>query len=150
MKFDEKNLEKVSHPLVGFGGGITHPAGRIDLPVRVGDKKKCRNLVVRFLVVKDLSAYNIIIGRPTLNRIQAAIVPSLMLMKFSCEDGSVGTLYGDHQTARDCYLTAVKPTSSPDLVEVGPPETSKVGQKRKTPTETRETRPIKQEKQQRQ
>ena len=95
LKFEEKNLEKVSHPLVGFGEGVIHSTRMIDLPVRVGDKKKCRNLVVRFLLVKDLSTYNIIIGCPTPNVIQAPIVPSLMLMKFVCEDGSVGTLYGD-------------------------------------------------------
>ena len=148
LKFDEKNLIQVSHPLVGFGGGVIHPAGRIDLPVRIGDKKKGRNHVVRFLVVKDLTAYNIIIGRPTLNAIKAVIVPSLMLMKFSCEDGSVGAIYGDQQTARDCYLVAVKPTSlPPEVFDLDKPETSQVGQKRRSDAETRPVKQVKQEKQ---
>lgn len=34
-------------------------------------------------------AYNIILGRPTLNAAKAVIVPHLMLMKFECSDGTV-------------------------------------------------------------
>ena len=145
LKSDEKNLEPVSHPLVGFGGGVIHPVGRIDLPVRIGEKTKCRNLVIRFLVVKDLKAYNIIIGQPTLNVVKAVIVPSLMLMKFECGDGAIGSIYGDQQMARDCYLTTVKSTTTDgERSTDDKQETSKAGQKRKAPEEKIK---VKQEKQ---
>ena len=148
LKFNESSLEKVSHPLVGFGGGVIHPVGRIDLPVRVGDKRKSKSLVVRFLVVSDLTAYNIILGRPALNAIKAVIVSSLMLMKYVCEDGSVVAIYSDRQIARDCYLTAVKPTSlPPEVIDVDRPQTSKACQKRKADAETGPTKQIKQENQ---
>ena len=34
------------------------------LPIRLGDKECARNMFVKFLVVKELSAYNVILGRP--------------------------------------------------------------------------------------
>lgn len=75
------------------------------------DKGKARNLVVRDLVVRDLNAYNIILGQPTLTATKVVIVPHLMLIKFECNDGSVGTLHGDQGLARKRYYTAMKSTA---------------------------------------
>ncbi|XP_048496343.1 uncharacterized protein LOC125495613 [Beta vulgaris subsp. vulgaris] len=62
LKFDESNLVPVNHPIIGFGGGIIHPMGTVTLPVRVGDKEASSTLFVKFLVVRDLTAYNVILG----------------------------------------------------------------------------------------
>ena len=67
-------------------------------------------MIVKFLVVEELSAYNMIFGRPTLNASKAVIIPSLMLVKFQKDDGTVGALSGDQKTARECYLSDVKTT----------------------------------------
>ena len=120
LKCDEKSVEPVSHPLVGFGGGIIYPVGRVDLPIRVGEKGKSRSLFVRFLVVDDLTAYKIILGRPTLNEAKALIAPHLMLMKYECNDGRIGAIYGDQRIARECYLTTVRSTVNPKEVEAPP------------------------------
>ena len=84
--------------------------GRVDLPIRLGEKGEGRHMVVRFLVVEELSAYNMILGRPTLNNSKAVIIPSLMLLKFERDNGTVGSLRGDQRMARECYLSDVKPT----------------------------------------
>ncbi|XP_048502817.1 uncharacterized protein LOC125498620 [Beta vulgaris subsp. vulgaris] len=111
LKFDENELVPINHPIIGFGGGVIHPTGTVTLPVRVGDKEAGRTLFVKFLVVRDLTAYNIILRRHTLNHIKAVIVTHLMLMKFECDGGKIGSLYGDQQAARECYLTTLKPSS---------------------------------------
>ncbi|XP_057250029.1 uncharacterized protein LOC130591124 [Beta vulgaris subsp. vulgaris] len=111
LKFDENDLVPVNHPIIGFGGGVIHPMGTVTLPVRVGDKEAARTLFVKFLVVRNLTAYNVILGRPTLNYIKAVIVTHLMLMKFECDGGQIGSLYGDQQAARECYLTTLRPSS---------------------------------------
>ena len=92
---------------------MVYPAGRIDLPIRLGEKGQGRHIVVRFLVVEELTTYNIILGRPTLNEAKAVIIPALMLIKYERDDGSVGSLNGDQKTARECYLSAVKDTVAP-------------------------------------
>jgi len=75
--------------------------GRVDLPIRLGEKGEGRHMVVRFLVVEELSAYNMILGRPTLNNSKAVIIPSLMLLKFERDNGTVGSLRGDQRMARE-------------------------------------------------
>ncbi|XP_056697782.1 uncharacterized protein [Spinacia oleracea] len=109
LQHNSSKIEKIHYPIIGFGGSVIHPAGIISLPLRMGNKKESRQMDVHFLIVKDLTAYNIILGRPTLNRAKAAIVTHLMLLKFVCDDGSVSTMHGDQQQARDCYLTTLSP-----------------------------------------
>ncbi|XP_056697830.1 uncharacterized protein [Spinacia oleracea] len=109
LEHDPKTIEKIHYPIIGFGGGIIHPQGIITLPLRVGGRHQRRNLNARFLIVKDLLAYNIILGRPTLNQAKEVVVTHLMLMKYVCDKGQVGTIHGDQQLARDCYLTTLSP-----------------------------------------
>ncbi|XP_048503076.1 uncharacterized protein LOC125498826 [Beta vulgaris subsp. vulgaris] len=111
LKFNENDLVPVHHPRIGFGGEVIHPMGTVTLRVRVGDKEPSKTLFVKFLVVRDLTAYNVILGRPTLNHIKAVIVTHSMLMKFECDGGKIGSLYGDQQATRECYLTTSKPSS---------------------------------------
>lgn len=96
MIYSEK-IEKIHYPIIGFGCGIIHPLGIITLPLRVGGKHHCRNLNVCFLIVKYLTAYNIILGQPTLNQTKVVVVTHLMLMKFFYDKGTIGTIHGDHQ-----------------------------------------------------
>ncbi|XP_056695774.1 uncharacterized protein [Spinacia oleracea] len=109
LQHDPSKIEKIHYPIIGFGGSIIHPIGIISLPLRMGNKKEFRQMDVRFLIVEDITAYNVILGRPTLNRAKAVTVTHLMLLKFVCDDGSVSTIHGDQQQARDCYLTTLSP-----------------------------------------
>lgn len=61
------------------------------------------------MIVQDLTALNIILSRPILNRIRAVIVPHLLLIKFVGDNRDIGTIYGNQQLARDCYLTTLDP-----------------------------------------
>ncbi|XP_056688659.1 uncharacterized protein [Spinacia oleracea] len=111
LAHDPKTMDRIHYPIIGFGGSIIHPVGVITLPVRIGDRKNGRKMEVNFLIVKDLTAYNVILGRPTLNKIKAVVVTHLMLLKFVCDDGAIGTIHGDQQQARDCYLTTLNPSA---------------------------------------
>ena len=112
LRFKVDSLQPINHPIIGFGGGIIHPVGTVTLPLRIGTKEQPRHMIVKFLVVRELAAYNIILGRPTLNSAKAVIVPHLMLMKFVCNNGDVGAIYGDQHTARECYLTTLRGVES--------------------------------------
>ncbi|XP_021850153.2 uncharacterized protein [Spinacia oleracea] len=111
LAHDPKTIESIHYPIIGFGGSIIHPVGVITLLVRIGDRKDGRKMEVNFLIVKDLTAYNVILGRPTLNKIKVVVVTHLMLLKFVCDDGVIGTIHGDQQQARDCYLTTLNPSA---------------------------------------
>ena len=60
-----------------------------------------------FLIVEAPSAYNMLLGRPSLNAIR--VVPSAyhMLIKFPTANG-VGMVRGNQRIARECYLASMK------------------------------------------
>ena len=42
LKYKPSSMHKASHPLVGFGGVVVYPVGRINLPIRLGEKGEGR------------------------------------------------------------------------------------------------------------
>ncbi|KAJ8427405.1 LOW QUALITY PROTEIN: hypothetical protein Cgig2_030699 [Carnegiea gigantea] len=66
------------------------------LLLRFGDKCKARNLEVDFLVIVIPTAYNVILGRPTLHKVKAVSASYLLQLQYEADDGSVGKLQGDN------------------------------------------------------
>ena len=93
-------------PLVGFTGDKVCPVGIITLPITIGTYPKQVFKTVDFLIVDCPSAYNAIIGRPTLNRLRAVTSTYHLLVKFPTEHG-VGEVRGDQIVARECYLASL-------------------------------------------
>nr|GFB86684.1 reverse transcriptase domain-containing protein [Tanacetum cinerariifolium] len=75
--------------LTGFRGETTWPLGQLRLLVTIGDVTHSTKAWMNFMIVKSLSPYNGIIGRPWLKAIQA--VPSTVhgMLKFPIEEGIV-------------------------------------------------------------
>ncbi|KAL0313136.1 UNVERIFIED_CONTAM: hypothetical protein Sradi_5712900 [Sesamum radiatum] len=71
MQLSDVSLEKVSTLLYGFAGEVVHPRGMISLPLTMGAGTTRKTCVLKFLVVDVPSAYNVILGRPTLTAFQA-------------------------------------------------------------------------------
>ncbi|KNA23113.1 hypothetical protein SOVF_027740, partial [Spinacia oleracea] len=137
LRHNPEDIEKVYGPLVGFGGSIVRPIGSILLPASVGLPPVIKEVVIRFIIVANLTTFNIILGRPTLNDLKAVIVPHLLLVKFVGSNGRVGSLYGNQQLARDCYLSTLEPTAwgaSPKGKEKAKPPASR-RKTREIPTE---------------
>nr|XP_021842393.1 uncharacterized protein LOC110782534 [Spinacia oleracea] len=111
LKYSKDDLKTIYQPLIGFGGQAVHPQGTIKLPVRLGPKNKGRQLLVDFLVVDISLPYNIILGRPLLNKVKAAIFVYQLLMQFELEDGTVGKIFGDQRVGRICYVNSLKRVS---------------------------------------
>jgi len=57
-----------------------------------GDEIKSKSLEVNFLVVDVPTAYNVILGRPTLHKVTAVIALYLLQLQFEADDGSIGEL----------------------------------------------------------
>ncbi|GAV57222.1 hypothetical protein CFOL_v3_00760 [Cephalotus follicularis] len=99
-------LKPVKTPLVGFAGEMVHPLGSINLSVVTGTAPCQTQVEMTFLVVDNPSPYNVIIGRPGLNLMEAIVSTRHLLMKFPTRFG-VGEVRGDQQVARQCYKTAI-------------------------------------------
>jgi hypothetical protein len=117
MGIDRERIKPFGSPLVGFGGEVVYPLGIIPLPVTAGTTPRLSTVMVDFLVIDRPSAYNAIVGRPTLNKLKAVTSTYHLMMKFPTEEG-VGVVRGDQLTSRKCYNIAMKNASSPTTLTV--------------------------------
>ena len=83
MRIERERLVPTNAPLVGFGGTRVYPLGVIAFPVMVGDYPQQITKDVTFLVVDYSSAYNAILGQPTLNSWKAVTSTYHLMIKFS-------------------------------------------------------------------
>ena len=102
MKLDPKRLRPFKSPLVSFSGDKVYPKGIVTLTITVGIHLRQLTGQLDFLVVDCPLSYNVIIGRPTLNRWKAATSTYYLKVKFPIDNG-VGEVKGDQVLARECY-----------------------------------------------
>ncbi|KAL0404556.1 UNVERIFIED_CONTAM: hypothetical protein Sradi_2096400 [Sesamum radiatum] len=107
MQLGDVSLEKVNTSLYGFAGQVVHPRGIVSLPLMMGRGTMRKTCLLKFLVVDVPSAYNVILGRPTLNIFQTVISTYHMKIKFPTPEG-VGEVQGDPLQSRKCYVEAVR------------------------------------------
>jgi hypothetical protein len=86
--------------LVGFTGEQVEVMGYTTLLTAFGDSDNAKPIKVRYLVVKtSFTSYNIIIGRPAFNALEAAMSTLYLSIKYPLDDGSVGIIKGDQALA---------------------------------------------------
>ena len=102
LKLDPGRLRPFGSPLVSFSGDRVYPKGIVTLTVTVGTYPKQLTCQLDFLVVDCPSSYNVIIGRPTLNRWKSTTSTYYLKVKFPIENG-VGEVKVDQVLARECY-----------------------------------------------
>ncbi|XP_015938645.1 uncharacterized protein LOC107464228 [Arachis duranensis] len=98
----DADLTTHQHGVIGLGDHFIKPDGVISLPISVGQKQGRRSAMAEFVILRDSTAYNIILGRKTINDFEAIINTKLLVMKFVADDGSIGTIRGDLETAVAC------------------------------------------------
>ena len=74
--------------------------------------------MTNFIVVETSSAYNVILGRPTLNQARVVMLTYSLLVKFSTPQGA-RILRGDQATARRYYITSLFKGAVSEKLSVG-------------------------------
>ena len=82
MGIGKEKLELVNTYLRGFSRERVLPLGSIQLVLTLGDPPCKATTTVRFLIVDAPSAYNMLLGRPSLNTIRAIPSAYHMIIKF--------------------------------------------------------------------
>ena len=107
MGIGMEKLEPVNAYLCGFFGERVLPLGSIQLVLTLGDPPCQATKTVRFLIIDAPSAYNMLLGRPSLNTIRAIPSSYHMVIKFPITNG-VGMVRGNQRVARECYSASMK------------------------------------------
>ena len=140
MNLPMEELKPVLSPLVAFNGESINVEEEITLPVTAGTPPLTKTILVTFTVVYIPSAYNAILGRPSLNQLDAMISTRHLLVRFMTDQG-VGEMKGDDQTAKQCFQMTPAPIartreSPPDLLD------HRELEKRRKPTERLVAHPL--------
>nr|XP_025703120.1 uncharacterized protein LOC112803883 [Arachis hypogaea] len=101
------NLQTHCNSVTGLGDNFLKPDGSITLPITIGTGNQRKTILSEFVVLKDSTAYNVILGRKTINDFSAVIITKYLLMKFTTDDGSIGTIHGDREVATECDNTSL-------------------------------------------
>nr|XP_025665327.1 uncharacterized protein LOC112764025 [Arachis hypogaea] len=133
MKLSTNILQPYSGDLVGFSGERVPVLGSAWLQTTLGEQPLSITQDIQYLVVDCFSPYNVILGRPFLNRFAAIVSTYHLCVKFPVQDNVVATIHGDLQEARQCYNVSLKPirrntetrinsiqSGAPNLTELDP------------------------------
>ena len=107
MGIGKEKMEPVNAHLRGFSGEKVLPLRSVQLVLTLGDPPCQATTRIEFLIMEASSAYNMLLGRPSLNVIRAIPSAYHMVVKFPTENG-VGMVQGDQRIARECYLASMK------------------------------------------
>jgi len=107
--------------LYGFAGDQVEVRGYIELRMTFTDGLASRTEKIRYLVVNAPSEYNILLGRPTLNRTGAMPSTRHMKVKLPSMEGLIITICSDQKQAKKCYENSLKNKRSMCHVTTTPP-----------------------------
>lgn len=93
-------------PLYGFGHNMVPIRGTDYFPILLGTSPKQFYHTIRFYVINSSSSYNMILGRPTLTKLQEITSTTHLKAKFPTS-GGVGKVKGDREMAGRCYGKAL-------------------------------------------
>nr|XP_025676136.1 uncharacterized protein LOC112776263 [Arachis hypogaea] len=110
MKLSNNILQPYMGDLVGFSGERVPVLGSVWLQTTLGEQPLHNTQDIQYLVVDCFSPYNVILGRPFLNKFAAIVSTVHLCVKFPVQDNVIATVHGDLQEARQCYNTSLKPT----------------------------------------
>ena len=142
IKLDKKRIKPFTLPLVSFTGDRIVPKGIVTLTVIAGTYPVQITKNIDFLIVNCPSTYNIILGRPALNRLREAILTNYLKVKFPTTL-KVREIRGNQVLVRECYQAALassenriwvinepepipKSSETPEEVEIIPRDSSRV------------------------
>jgi hypothetical protein len=109
MQLSNEHLMPYNSTLVGFAGEQVEDMGYTMVITTFGENDSTKTIKVRYLVVKTpFTSYNIFIGRPTFNALEAAMSTLYLSIKYPLDDGRVGTVRGAQALARRSYESSLK------------------------------------------
>ncbi|XP_020235004.1 uncharacterized protein LOC109814899 [Cajanus cajan] len=93
-------IQPHTEPLVSFAGERVHTQGHVNLLTTFGASPDSRWIMIRYLLVKANTSYNIIIRRSTLNQLGAVVSTPHLTKKFPGSDGKIISVRANQKIAQ--------------------------------------------------
>jgi len=121
LQLSTDQLKPYTRCLYGFAENEVEVRGYIELRTTFTDNTSSRTTSIRYLVVDAPSAYNILLGRPPLNRLGAVPSTRHMKVKLPSHEGAVIIITSDQREAKKCYKNNLKTKGGVFSVTTKPP-----------------------------
>ena len=108
MKMDETEMVPYDDSVVGFSGERVGTKGYTELYTTFSEGKNTRTIKIRYLVIDANTSYNILLGRPSINRLMAIVSTPHLAMKFLSRTRDILTVHVDQKEARECYAESLR------------------------------------------
>jgi len=108
MRISETEIQPYDEQIVGFLGERVDTKGYIDLFTTFGDDSLSKTINVWYLLVNANTSYNILLGRPSINRLKVVVSTPHLAMKFPFVTGDIATVHVDKKIAQECYVASLK------------------------------------------
>nr|XP_025611805.1 uncharacterized protein LOC112705167 [Arachis hypogaea] len=107
-KLSSNVIQPSTGDLVGFSGERVPVMGSVWLQTTLGKFPSSKTSDIQYLVVDCFSPYNLILGRPFLNRFGTIVSTIHLCVKFPLQDNTIATIHNDAREARECYNNSLK------------------------------------------
>lgn len=101
MQIPESSLNPYNGDLVGFSRERVNVLGVIELRTTFGTKPNIKTIDVRYLVIDSRAPYHMILGRLSLNTLEAVLSTLHLALNFPISPTEVGVVHADQKKA--CY-----------------------------------------------
>ncbi|RDX64164.1 hypothetical protein CR513_57311, partial [Mucuna pruriens] len=111
------DVEPYVGKLYGFASEQVEIKGAVELETTFGEGNHARIIPVLYTIVDIESSYNIIIGRPALNKLGVVVSTYHLCMKYPVGK-EIGRMWADHQVARCSYEDSLRIVSQANMSDV--------------------------------
>jgi len=107
-RIPEAEMVPYDDHVVSFSGKRVGIKGYIELYTTFGEEKIYKTIKIRYLVIDANISYNILLERPSINRLMAIVSTPHLAMKFPSPSGDILTVHVNQMEARECYAESLK------------------------------------------
>ena len=94
--------------LYGFAEDQVEVCGHVELRTTLSNGTSAHTINIRYIVVNAVSAYNLLLGRPSLNRLGVMASMRHMKLKLTSLEGRLILIKSDQKVAWKCYENNMK------------------------------------------
>jgi len=101
-------LKSFDGVLVNFSVEQVEVRGYINIRTTFTNNHASSSIVIRYLAVNTPSSYNLLLRRPSLNKLGVVVSSIHLIVKFPTLEGEIVTLRVDQKIAQKCYESNIR------------------------------------------